>query len=320
MQKRSYLFVISFLIIAGLLYFSNFDEIIVTIKNANPPIIIGTFFLWIFNSSVRSLRWQRLLKNIDVNISFPETWNIFMASMFISNLSPAKTGDPMRSVILKRNTGESFSKTVCSIFVERLMDVIFLVIVMFIFTPVFLVVLNGIGFWISITLIFYVFIIIFGLFIITSVKRSEIFFTKLFGLFSFIPKIKSYESRIKKGAKKLNKAFKKYSNKKSLIIPFLLTSIIWIVQGFVVYLSFMSVGIIVPIWACIAVIPLTVLIGVLTFLPGALGSTEVIMVTFFTGLFYFSLPEVTAAVLISRAILYWPYVITGAVLFSLKFK
>ncbi len=320
MKKRIILFTISFVILGALIYFSDIGKIIEIFLRANPLILVLTFSFWILDTCLRTFRWQILLRRIGIDIAFFKLWQIFIASMFFSNLSPAKTGDPMRSVILKRMENESFSSSLSSIVVERMLDVIFLIIIALISMSFLFTKLQEIGQWLYISIILYAFVISAGLFIISSQSRSEKFFTKLFCFFSFIPKVKSYEWKVKRGSKKLHKAFKLYNHSPTLFSVFLLTAAIWIMQGFVLFLCFMSIGIEMNLWACIAVVPLSILIGVITFLPGSLGSSEVITVTFFTTLFSLSLSQVTAVTLLSRLLLFWPYIIVGAAIFSLKFK
>jgi len=102
-NKRIILFITSFIILSLLIYFSDVSETLSVIANANIFLIIMAFSLWVMESLVRTLRWKVLLKRIDIKVSFSDAWKIMVASMFVSNLSPAKTGDPIRSVMLKRN-------------------------------------------------------------------------------------------------------------------------------------------------------------------------------------------------------------------------
>ena len=319
-RKRIFLFAISFTILAALLYFSDVGKMLEIISKANPLFLVGIFFLWILDTVLRTTRWQILLRRIGIKLKFSNAWQIFVSSMFISNLSPAKTGDPMRAVILKRTEDESFSSSLSSVIIERMMDVVFLIIVALVSITFLFTNLGGMNQWVYFSIILYAAIIGFGLFIVTSEKRSKIFFTKLFKVFSFIPKVKSYEVKVSKGSEKLFIAFRKYNHWPTLLSSFTFTAVIWIMQGMTVYLSFKSIGLDVYPIACVAVIPLTVLIGVMTFLPGALGSSEVITVTFFTTLFSITLPQVTAVAMISRLLMFWPYIIVGAAIFSAKFK
>lgn len=319
-KKKILLFAISFSILAVLLYYSDMGKISEVLTGANPFLLLLILALWIPDSILRTLRWRILLRRINIKISFFKTWQIFVASMFISNLSPAKTGDPIRSVILKRTENKSFSRSLSSVVIGRMLDVIFLIVVALISMTFLFTSLHGIGQWLYLSIFLYLVVVLFGIFVISSEKRSRIFFTKIFRLFSFIPKVKSYEWKVKRGSKKLNTAFKKYKHGPTLLSAFFVTALIWLHQGFVIFLCFKSIGLSVYPWACVAVIPLAVLIGVLTFLPGAIGSSEVVTVTFFTTTFALALHQVTAVTLINRLALFWPYVIIGAILFSWKFK
>ncbi len=321
-KKRFLLFILSFSILGILLYFSDIGKTLHIMAVANPFLLFVLFFLWIADTIVRTLRWQVLLGRIGIKTKFSRAWQIFVASMFFSNISPAKTGDPIRSVILKRTEDESFSSSLSSVVVERMLDVVFLLLVALISMYFLFAALETMIDWIFISLLLYVFVVGLGIFVITSEKRSEAFFTRLFRVFSFIPKVKSYESRVRKGSNKLNKAFVKYKHVPTLVSSFALTAVVWMIQGLSVYISFLSTGFMAQnlAWACIAVIPLSVLIGVMTFLPGAIGSSEVVTVTFFTSLFSVTLAQVTAVTLITRLFMFWPYIVLGAVIFSLKFK
>lgn len=319
-MKRLLLLVLSFSILAALLYFSDIGKTMEVLAAVNPLIITFALSLWFVDSLIRTLRWQVLLKRIKIKIPLAKAWQINVASMFISNISPAKSADPIRSVILKRTENHSFSSSLSSIFTERILDMIFLVTVALVSMAFLFTELTTISRWIYYSVAFYVAVILFGVFIISSERRTKKFFTRIFRVFSFIPKIKSYEKRVDEGSEKLHKAFRKYKHLPTISTAFLLTAFLWILEGFIVYLSFLSIGLNVGIWACIAVIPFSILIGLLTLLPGAIGSSELVIVAFFTSLFALTLPQVTAIALLSRLLLFWPYVIVGAVLFSLKFK
>lgn len=320
MKKRIILFLISLSLLALLIYFSDVTKILETLSRANPFFLFMGMLFWVLDTFLRTFRWRILLRRIGVKISFFRLWQIFIASMFVSNLSPAKTGDPIRSVILKRNEGKSFSRSLSSIVVERIMDVAFLVSVSLISVLFFFPKVQGIGKWLYVAVIIYTFGVCLAIFIISSENRAELFFTKLFRIFSFIPKVRSYEPRVKRGSKKLHRAFKTYKSLPTLFSAFALTCVIWSIQGAVLYLCFKSIGLEANPLACVVAIAFSVLIGVLTFLPGALGSSEVVTVAFFTSLFSLSLPQVTTATLLLRFLFFWPYVVLGSLIFSLKFK
>lgn len=320
MKKRLALFALSFAILALLVYFSDTAKIAEVLSGANPYLLLLALSLWCADSAIRTLRWQVLLGRIGIKLTFVRAWNINVASMFFSNITPAKSGDPIRSVFLKRTEKHSFSSSLSSILVERVLDIVFLVAVALVSLLFLSAELASISVWIYYSIAFYVVAIVIGLYVVSSEARSRKFFSAAFRLFSFIPRIKSYQKRVDEGSSKLHKAFREYRHPQTIISATALTALLWFLEGFIVFLSFASIGLYVSMWACVAVIPFSILIGLLTLLPGAIGSSELVTVAFFTSLFPVSLAQVTAIALLSRLLLFWPYVLVGAIIFSLKFK
>jgi len=319
-KKTIVLFLFSFGILGALIYFSNPVKIWGVLSTANLLFISLGLFLWFFNSLVRTLRWNVLLRRLNIRIKFFEVWQIFVASMFVSNLSPAKSGDPIRSVILKKTDNKSFSKSLPSVVVERILDLVVLIIIAIISSTFLALKIQNLSIWLLLSIIFYVIVISVGLFVVSSEKRTEIFFAKIFKIFSFIPIIRNYEKKVKEASKKFHRSFREYKHAPTMLVTILLSFVVWIIEGLIIYVAFHSIGVSIGLSPCIAILPLSILLGILTFLPGSIGSSELITVTFFTTLFGVALSDVTAVTIITRFLSYWPYVFLGAALFSHKFK
>ena len=319
-KKTIVLFLFSFGILGALIYFSDPVKIWAVLSNANLLFISLGLFLWVLNSLIRTLRWDILLKKLNIRIKFFEVWQIFVASMFISNLSPAKTGDPIRSVILKKTDNKSFSKSLPSVVVERILDFMVLIIIAIISSGFLALKIQNLSIWLYLSILFYVVVISVGLFVVSSERRTEIFFAKVFKVFSFIPVVRNYENKVKEASKKFHKSFREYKHAPTILIATLLSFAVWIMEGLIIFVAFRSIGVSISLIPCIAILPLSILLGILTFLPGSIGSSELITVTFFTTLFGVALSDVTAVTIITRFLSYWPYVFVGAALFSHKFK
>src|SRR4030042_1718248 len=148
MKMRLALLILSFSILGLLVYFSDVGKIVEVLSGANFYILFFALSLWVVDSILRTLRWQVLLRRIAIKIPFAKAWNINVASMFVSNLTPAKSGDPIRSIFLKRAEKHSFSSSLSSIFVERVMDVVFLMFVALVSLIFFSTALAAISQWI----------------------------------------------------------------------------------------------------------------------------------------------------------------------------
>lgn len=107
------------------------------IRRANPFLYALGFLAFYTTFPLRAWRWRLLLENAAVGDSeapalprlFDLTEIIFL-SWFANCIVPAKLGDLYRGYLLKRTTGASFSRTVGTIFAERVLDMLLLFILM----------------------------------------------------------------------------------------------------------------------------------------------------------------------------------------------
>ena len=77
------------------------------------------------------LRWNVLLKNSNIHIPLKENLLIYFAGFALS-VSPGKSGELLKSILLKNKFNVKRTTSVSIIFVERLYDIIGAVAVSFI--------------------------------------------------------------------------------------------------------------------------------------------------------------------------------------------
>src|SRR4029079_6657641 len=73
---------------------------------------------------LRGLRWRFVLSQVGTHIGRRDATEILFLSWFVNCLVPAKLGDLYRAYLLKGNYGGSISRTVGTIFIERIADII----------------------------------------------------------------------------------------------------------------------------------------------------------------------------------------------------
>lgn len=73
---------------------------------------------------LRGFRWRFVLQRSGVSVPFRDASEILFLSWFVNCLVPAKLGDLYRAYLLKGNYGASASRTVGTIFIERIADII----------------------------------------------------------------------------------------------------------------------------------------------------------------------------------------------------
>lgn len=313
MKKRIILFGISFGLLAGLIYFSNPSKVLTTLLKANPFFILIGLILWFTNCTIRTLRWNYLLKKVDINVPFFSSMKIYIMGLFISNLSPAKTGDPVRAIFLKKSEGKSFSKSLPSIFMERIFDLIILIVIALIGLVTVLTSVRISLKWVFLAISIYLFLIIFGVYILISRKRTETLLNKIIGLFSFLPKINKLQKKVTYFSERTQKSIKKYKEVKTLSISLFLTSIIWILSALIAFVTFKAVGIHLPFELILSIKVIVLLLSILTFLPGSLGSGEVISVTLYSSLISAPISVITSAKILGRLVNFWIYIVLGAI-------
>jgi uncharacterized protein (TIRG00374 family) len=73
---------------------------------------------------LRGLRWRFVLGRVGTEIGRRDATEILFLSWFVNCLVPAKLGDLYRAYLLKGNYGGSISRTVGTIFIERIADIV----------------------------------------------------------------------------------------------------------------------------------------------------------------------------------------------------
>ena len=80
------------------------------------------FVAYALTFPTRGLRWQRLLRNVGERHPAGKLTEYLFLSWFVNCLVPAKIGDVYRGYLLKKNEDVSLSKSMGTIFAERIID------------------------------------------------------------------------------------------------------------------------------------------------------------------------------------------------------
>ena len=303
---------ISIVLFILLLIYSDFFQVISILLKANPFYLILGFSFWFFGLLIRTERWKYLLKKAGIKVSYFKTAKVYVSGLFLSNISPGKLGDPLRSVILKATERKSVGSSLPSLFLERISDAIITLIISvvgilyFALTKLsFLLFLVVIVYSVAFSLVFYV---------LTSEERTRKFLKKMSSFFSFIKKVKELESKVEEFSFNLHQAFVKYKDRRILALTFFLTFIVWSIEGLILFTSFKALGLSVDFSVTIFAVCVSTLVGILTFLPGGLGSSEAVIIFIFTSLFSLTPAQVMAAAILQRIFGFWTYALLGVVL------
>jgi uncharacterized protein (TIRG00374 family) len=93
-----------------------------TIRQVNVGLYLLAFVAYAMTFPMRGLRWRRLLANVGEHHPVGLVTEYVFLSWFVNCLVPAKIGDVYRGYLAKKNNDVSLSKSMGTIFAERIID------------------------------------------------------------------------------------------------------------------------------------------------------------------------------------------------------
>tara|TARA_B100000029_G_scaffold387718_1_gene383769 strand:+ start:2619 stop:3560 length:942 start_codon:yes stop_codon:yes gene_type:complete len=239
------------------------------------PILLLVSISWI----PLIIRWNILLKQNEINIPFKKSTMIWLSGSALG-VTPGQIGELLKCQILKNLFNIPRSKTAPIVFVEKFYDLIGAVIA----STLGIIVLG-----IDYSLIA-VSICILGtlIFLISYRKAFDYFLTK-------ISKTKFF-TKYSDNLSDSHRIIRHSTNQKIAFISILLSLIYWLIISVAVYLTLLAFNIdTIGIIETIAIYTASVLVGVITFVPGGIGITEGSL----TGLFVLQGVDLSLALVIS---------------------
>ena len=289
--------VFAFVLIALLIYFSDPAKILSILKGANLVLLAPALAIIIFMLYLKVIRWKFFLDSLNIRVSFSNLTKSVLASLFIANFTPARVGEPVRAYFLKKLEGSPISKTAPTIIIERVIDIIALIVLSLSGLLLFKGVLSGVSsyiLWGSGLLLIFISI---ALFVLMKKPLLTGFLTLFHRIFSFIPKIKELGSKLENFSENFNRSFKQIS-RKSLLLVSAVTLLTWVLQGLICWFAFLSLGISLPLMFLISIAAIGTIIGTISSLPGGIGSMDAVMVLLLAS--FINVPEATAGILLFR--------------------
>ncbi|MDP9467481.1 MAG: flippase-like domain-containing protein, partial [Chloroflexota bacterium] len=91
---------------------------------ANLGMLLVGLLAYYLTFPLRSLRWTIILRRVGTSVPYPAAFQILFLSWFVNCLVPAKLGDLYSAYLLRGNYGASITRTVGTVFIERVADII----------------------------------------------------------------------------------------------------------------------------------------------------------------------------------------------------
>ncbi len=156
----------------------DWDKLLFYLKEGNLKEALMFSFFYILAYFFRSIRWRIILKPV-YKMKILESFTIFMSGMLVNYLIPVRAGELTKSFILKSKKGISISKTLPTIFIDKLSD-FFPIVLVLILVPILSVKLNT---SLKVVLLFLILIFLLLLFFVFFSIKYKNFARKLFNMF-----------------------------------------------------------------------------------------------------------------------------------------
>lgn len=299
-DKVIILIIITVFFYIGILIYSDINTVIdkvYQIRFEFLPLILSLMGIQII---LLGIKFHRLLQKLEIKISIKESIKIFVAGLSLI-ATPAGIGTVIKSYILKKKFGHPISLTLSIIFIERLTELLAILIIL----TSFLLWVNTLESIIAIGLGFLLVII---MLIISS--NNKIFQSLKFTILK-INRIKKFSSVLDESKDSLTKLMQKKTFSEALGWSIMAK----IVQFVAVYFIFLSVGIDLGLILSGQLYYTALVVGALTFIPSGIIITESTMLVLLIN-HGVELSIGTVAVLFTRIITTWLATILGVI--SLK--
>jgi uncharacterized protein (TIRG00374 family) len=98
------------------------EELPGKILGANGWLLLAAFAIFYMGFPLRGLRWAILVQKTGFALKVRDAVEIIFLSWLVNCLVPAKLGDVYRAYLLKINSAVSLSRTIGTVFIERILD------------------------------------------------------------------------------------------------------------------------------------------------------------------------------------------------------
>jgi glycosyltransferase 2 family protein len=300
--KRYYVFLVSILLLAVLVIWIGPQKMWDVIITANPWLILLAVFIHLFVVWIRSLRWGYIIKQ---PWEFKKNFIVKTIGLFAGNFTPMRTGGEVLTAVAGKKINQiTISEGLSAGLTERFFDGV-IVAVLLVSCAFFLpkvrviAILGGLA---SIGLLVIIYLINW------REDTSLWIYNRLHSIFKFLPisdkVLDNFYNKFTIGLKGMIEYTNSFSNSKNLLIVFILTAVSWIFECVRLYVVFMAFDVQISFVAIIIIFLLANIIGILTALPGGIGSIELSL----TGLFVlFGVPSTVGGsiAMVDRLASFW---------------
>lgn len=287
------LFAVAVYLIMGV--YADLDNLLSAIQHFNWIFFIVMIILTTIAYFIRFLKWNYFLKSVDVHLKLKDNLFVFLSGLGMI-ITPAKIGEIWKGWIIKDISGESLSKTVPVVIVDRLTDLTGLIILSAL----------GILYYKEGSYILIILILLFTGFF-AAIKSKKIS-SKIISI------LEVRASKYSKDIKRMHLTFEKLMDPENIFMMSFLSAFAWFFECLALYFVIIGFGESISVLISTFVFSFASLAGAVSMIPGGIGVAEV---TFSGLLQYFGLKTATSVgvALIIRSGTLWYGAILGFIVY-----
>ena len=305
---------LAIIVVAVALNWTDMQSVPGEIARANPLFLVLAFGSYYAGFPVRGWRWTKLLKGAGYKVRVRDGTEIIFISWLVNCVVPAKLGDLYRAYLLKLNSPVSATKTLGTVFMERILDLIAIAAL-------------GVaaGYWRfhgnlnalpqTVQVIFAMGVIVVVLLIVAMVAMRS-FGRRVIAMLPLPDRVVEFYDRFEEGV------FGSVGLR-GLPLLGLLTVLVWTTEAFRLYLVVRALGfsdVDLGLSGAMFVALIGSLLTAVPFTPAGLGLVEGGMLAVLTRVFNASYTHAAAIILVDRAISVFTVVVLGAVAYVFSSK
>ncbi|NJE10934.1 lysylphosphatidylglycerol synthase transmembrane domain-containing protein [Thermococcus sp. MAR1] len=134
--KKYSLLGVGLLIIILLLWWAGTGDVLNILKTARPDYFLLAVLAYVLAVIMWALRWRVLLKSLGIKVPMKTIVGGLFVGIFINNVTPGARGggEPVRMYYVSKRTGEPYGHIFATIMMDRIMDVIPVVVMLLLAT------------------------------------------------------------------------------------------------------------------------------------------------------------------------------------------
>ena len=309
-MKKFYIFSVSIALIVLLILWIGPQQILDAFKTANWILLILAVIIHLIAVFLRSLRWGFIINKPS---QFKNNFVVKTIGLFAGNFSPVRTaGEPVTAIVGKKINKISLSEGLAAGLTERFFDFIIvglLLLISCIWLPKirYLAIIGG-----TLSLSFVILIY----FVNWRENTGLWLYEKIHPLIERLPikeeVVDNFYDKAVNILKSMTAYTKSFSTYKNLVLVIILSILSWLVECLRLLTVFYAFNIEINFIAVVIIFLLANIIGVVTALPGGIGSIEISL----TGLFVlFGVPEALGGsiAIADRLVSFWVVTVLGLI-------